>query len=311
MAPARKKPLKKRIRAEALCYACECAYTDPVVLDCGHSYCRACVEGMLFSRCLICFKEFDRSRLTPNRSLSGLVEITQQLLEAEGEERLPKKAYFCKEEKAIICQTCCASEEHRDKDLTLADVAAREYKIYMEECQENLVKEEKDVKANKAALESETLYYFTRTTAAWKKTRTEFKKMKEFLEVQERQMLAQVMEVYEEIKRDKKKQLSALSKKRSFLQDLNCDMDEADCLPPSEFLEVIGDLLQIYDEREKVQPLGSLSPELQSKILSVADINTFLLGAMKCFRGVTTPDTNGSHPSIDTSEEPQSVSNLD
>ncbi|XP_048346716.1 E3 ubiquitin-protein ligase TRIM58-like isoform X2 [Sphaerodactylus townsendi] len=277
------KPLAKRIRAGASCDICARFYTDPVLLACGYSLCRACAQQLSPAVCPDCGAAFDPGRLTCNRSLSDLVEIAQQLLQKLEAERSRKgagqdraqRAHFCKQEKSILCQACCASKEHRHHDQALAESAAH-YKLLMRKCLDNLKKEESDVQSNRTILESETLCYFTRTTVAWEKAKDEFKRMQLFLESQERQLLAQN----------------------------------------------IGRTLQAYEEREKVQPRGSLSPELQSKISGLVEINKFLLGAMKSFRenvasgllqhkGNTTPDPNGCHPSVVTSEETQPVSNLD
>ncbi|XP_048346715.1 E3 ubiquitin-protein ligase TRIM11-like isoform X1 [Sphaerodactylus townsendi] len=323
------KPLAKRIRAGASCDICARFYTDPVLLACGYSLCRACAQQLSPAVCPDCGAAFDPGRLTCNRSLSDLVEIAQQLLQKLEAERSRKgagqdraqRAHFCKQEKSILCQACCASKEHRHHDQALAESAAH-YKLLMRKCLDNLKKEESDVQSNRTILESETLCYFTRTTVAWEKAKDEFKRMQLFLESQERQLLAQVTEVYNEIKIKKNEQISALSKKQSSLQDLIYEVEEVSHLPANELLENIGRTLQAYEEREKVQPRGSLSPELQSKISGLVEINKFLLGAMKSFRenvasgllqhkGNTTPDPNGCHPSVVTSEETQPVSNLD
>ncbi|KAL8213168.1 UNVERIFIED_CONTAM: hypothetical protein K2H54_061095 [Gekko kuhli] len=322
--------LKKRIRAQASCAVCENFYSDPVQLRCGTSFCRACVAELSPPVCPDpdCDAEFDPARLASNPSLARLVEIAQQLLEqeerreasalggaADGEPpRGP--AVFCKDEKSLICSSCYVPEEHPGHDVVPADEAAQEYRAHMRRCLVHLKREEQDILMNQTILAVDCEFYYTRATLVWEKAKTEFHRMEDFLEEQKKWLLAQVTEVYKEIQINKNKQLSALSKKQSLLQHVSNEIEEAIHLSGSELLENIGGVLQRFEEREPVEPRGSLCFELQDKISGLVNYHTFLTGAMQHFRenmthgfsrhrGIPTPSPNGME--VDTSEEPQAV----
>ncbi|KAL8213171.1 UNVERIFIED_CONTAM: hypothetical protein K2H54_061102 [Gekko kuhli] len=319
---------KKRIRVEASCAVCDEFYIDPVQLRCGTSFCRACVAGRSPPVCPDCDAEFDPARLAPNRSLARLVEIAQQLLEREerreasaregvaGGEAPREQTVFCKEEKTLICSSCYVPEEHPGHDVVPADEAAQEYKVHVRKCLVRLKKEGKDVLLNKTTLEEDCQHSFTRASMMWEKTKTEFQMMENFLDGQKKWLLAQGTELYKEIKMNKNEKLSALSKKLSLLQGVSSEMEEVRQLPGTELLENIGGVLQRFEERETVEPRGSLSLEFQDKISSLINYHMFLTEAMQQFRenvacefnrhkGIPTPNPTGTE--VSASEEPQSV----
>uniref|UniRef100_A0A8C3T725 RING-type domain-containing protein n=1 Tax=Chelydra serpentina TaxID=8475 RepID=A0A8C3T725_CHESE len=68
-------PLKS-LRDEATCSICLSFYKDPVSLDCGHSFCRACIaqcwEGSDPAvSCPQCRETFPQRTLRPNRQLGN------------------------------------------------------------------------------------------------------------------------------------------------------------------------------------------------------------------------------------------------
>ncbi|CAM4664429.1 unnamed protein product [Caretta caretta] len=76
-------PLKS-FRDEATCSICLSFYKDPVFLDCGHSFCQACIaqcwEGSDTAvSCPQCRETFPQRTLRPNRQLGNFVEIAKQL----------------------------------------------------------------------------------------------------------------------------------------------------------------------------------------------------------------------------------------
>uniref|UniRef100_A0A803T448 RING-type domain-containing protein n=1 Tax=Anolis carolinensis TaxID=28377 RepID=A0A803T448_ANOCA len=81
------KGLVAELQRAATCPACRGHFKDPVILDCDHSYCRACItryweeataNGRVIS-CPHCKKVFERKNLRTNVKLAVEVKITQHL----------------------------------------------------------------------------------------------------------------------------------------------------------------------------------------------------------------------------------------
>ncbi|XP_054832484.1 E3 ubiquitin-protein ligase TRIM7-like [Eublepharis macularius] len=310
------RPLK-RLREEVSCDICLDFFTDPVILGCGYSFCRACAETLSPSTCPHCGAAFDPSRLRTNRSLVPIVELAKQMTErekaeAEGGEggREERQRGACPAARRLLCGACSASEEHRRHHVASVEAAAQEVKTCLRKCLDRLMKERTDVQLNKTSLEADSRRASNRITVVCEKTKAEFKKMHEFLDKEKERLLAQVTELQNEIKNKQNEHISALSRKQDFLEDLIWEMEEKTQQPVNEFLQDIGDLLKRYEEREKFQKLAFLSPELHCKVWNLFDKNLILLGAMKHFKANLESgllqfegNTNRSRPSPTTPEE--------
>ncbi|CAI5767841.1 finger 39 [Podarcis lilfordi] len=84
------KGLVAQLQKAAICPACRGHFKDPVILDCDHSYCRACItryweeaaatgKGPRVLSCPQCKAVFERKNLRTNVKLAVEVKITQHL----------------------------------------------------------------------------------------------------------------------------------------------------------------------------------------------------------------------------------------
>ncbi|XP_077187276.1 tripartite motif-containing protein 10-like [Paroedura picta] len=320
-------PVRKRLRAKSSCHVCGGFYRQPVLLRCGSSLCRACAEGLTPAACPDCDAAFDPARLTPNHPLARIVDAARPLLLLHEEEKDDKKEkeeerVFCRQEKALLCQTCYEPAEHSGHEVVPADGAATEYKVRVRNCMNCLRKEEKDFMLHRTTLEVDCEYHIRRATLAWEKMKTEFQQMDLFLKEQKTELLAVVTKLHEDIKRDRKEQLFALSKNLSRFQKVIREVEEASHMPRSGLLENIEGVLQRFDRRETVDPRGSLSLALQNRISEHIDFSMFLQDSMKGFRekvtdelkhcrGIPTPNIDGGDLSATAPEEPVPATPLD
>ncbi|XP_034644984.1 zinc finger protein RFP-like isoform X2 [Trachemys scripta elegans] len=132
-------PLKS-LRDEATCSICLSFFKDPVSLDCGHSFCRACIT-QCWERpdadisCPQCRETFPQRTLRPNRQLGNMVEIAKQLsvpaAAAGGDlcnaHQEPFKL-FCNQDQTLICVICRESQAHHAHRVVPIEEAAREHK---------------------------------------------------------------------------------------------------------------------------------------------------------------------------------------
>uniref|UniRef100_A0A452GP69 RING-type domain-containing protein n=1 Tax=Gopherus agassizii TaxID=38772 RepID=A0A452GP69_9SAUR len=78
------------LRDEATCSICLSFFTDPVTIDCGHNFCRACI-AQCWERpdtdisCPQCRETFPQRTLRPNRQLGNVAEIAKQLSALKGQ----------------------------------------------------------------------------------------------------------------------------------------------------------------------------------------------------------------------------------
>ncbi|XP_051899478.1 uncharacterized protein LOC127585820 [Pristis pectinata] len=110
---------------EAICPICMDFFTDPVLLECGHNFCRSCItqcwERTNGNSCPECREEFKEVLLRVNRALARLAEKARKLklnpIEKESklhcEQHQEELKLFCETDKKLICLICRDSREHK------------------------------------------------------------------------------------------------------------------------------------------------------------------------------------------------------
>lgn len=135
--------LPGNLQDEATCSVCLEFFKDPVSIECGHNFCRACIikswkDLEMDFPCPQCREVFQQKSFRPNRQLANMSEIISQftLRGAKGAEedglcgkhREALKLY-CKDDRRTICVVCDRSREHRPHAVVPVDEASEEYKV--------------------------------------------------------------------------------------------------------------------------------------------------------------------------------------
>ncbi|XP_067403048.1 uncharacterized protein, partial [Emydura macquarii macquarii] len=112
---------------DAICTICKEYLTDPVIIECGHNFCRACIiqhfKRVKTPSCPRCGKQVQKRDFMSNEQLGRLVQTIKQVelnprkrRRAEGnvcEEHGKELAWFCKEDNTSVCVECKGSPAHR------------------------------------------------------------------------------------------------------------------------------------------------------------------------------------------------------
>ncbi|XP_038673458.1 zinc-binding protein A33-like [Scyliorhinus canicula] len=126
---------------EAICPICLDFFTDPVILDCGHNFCRSCIsqcwEKKEINSCPECREEFPERNFRVNRALGNLAEKVRKFKlnpkEKESklhcEEHQEERKLFCETDKKLICVICRDSLEHRGHRFLPVGEAAEIYML--------------------------------------------------------------------------------------------------------------------------------------------------------------------------------------
>ncbi|CAO2582540.1 Tripartite motif-containing protein 6 [Lemmus lemmus] len=134
------------IRDEVTCPICLELLTEPLSIDCGHSFCQACITGNSDksglnqegkSNCPVCQTTFQPGNLRPNRHLATIVKRLREVVLGPGKQpevilcalHGEKLQLFCKEDGKLICWLCERSQEHRGHHTFLMEEVAQEYQV--------------------------------------------------------------------------------------------------------------------------------------------------------------------------------------
>uniref|UniRef100_A0A674IE60 Zinc finger protein RFP-like n=1 Tax=Terrapene triunguis TaxID=2587831 RepID=A0A674IE60_9SAUR len=234
------------LQEEATCPVCLEYFTEPVTLECGHNFCRACISQ--------CWEGSDTAASCPQCRET----VLQAAKGAGGDgvcgEHQEALKLFCKEDQTPICVVCDRSWAHRTHTVVPIQEAAQEYK---ERIQAHL----KTLREEREKLQ---------------KIVSEFQQLRQFLEEQERLLQAQLDKLDEEIVKIQNENVSKLSEQISRLSELISEMEGKCQKPASEFLQVrLNEKHRC--EKGKFQKPEEISPELEERVSGFSQKTIVLL----------------------------------
>ncbi|CAM4560138.1 unnamed protein product [Lepidochelys kempii] len=261
---------------------------------CGHSFCQACIaqcwEGSDTAvSCPQCRETFPQRTLRPNRQLGNFVEIAKQLsfqtAAGEGWCKVHQEPFklFCNQDQMLICVICRKSRAHHTHRVVPTEEAAQAYKEQIQ-TQLNTPKQERgELLEWKQDAETQSQEYLGKIEAERQKIMSEFEQLRQFLDEQERLLLAQLEELDKEIVKIQDENVTKLSEKISRLGDLISEIEEKCQQPTSEFLQ---DIKSTWSRCEKVKfekPMA-VPQDVSERVGVSSQRNVCLQEALKKFR---------------------------
>ncbi|XP_051827905.1 probable E3 ubiquitin-protein ligase TRIML1 [Antechinus flavipes] len=309
------KDLIEDLQASLTCSICLGYFTDPVTVNCGHSFCIGClghcrVGAQETLTCPECRAEIDYGRdLVINRSLQQL-SITTKMLRPHLVQALvglstcdkhgEKEKLFCEQDHRILCDSCSLAPEHKDHQVLPLEMAVAKGKEKLLETQNILRRKEEhlqeawdqairsEARCKKYALNSQRLLI------------SEYDKMhqilweEEILQLQDlKQQLRDNMVKYERYK-------VKLSQEIQSVQRVLLEVEEHVEGTPSEMLQGMKGTL---DESEK---LLCQEPEIVSEDWTIFPITGLREMLMIFYRDITL-DPETAHAHLVLSEDLKSV----
>ncbi|XP_065271857.1 zinc finger protein RFP-like [Emys orbicularis] len=315
------------LQEEATCPVCLEYFTEPVTLECGHNFCRACIsqcwEGSTTAvSCPQCREIVQQRNLRPNRQLANVVEIVKRLSlqAAKGaggdgvcERHQEALKLFCEDDQTPICVICRESQAHRAHTVVPIEEAAQEYKEKIQAHLKTLREEREKLLGFKVTGERKSQEYLKQTQTERQNIVSEFQQLRQFLEEHEQLLLAQLEKLDEEIVRIQNENVSKLSEEISCLSELIGEMEGKCQKPASEFLQNIRSTLSRWEKGKFLQP-EEISPELEERISGFSQKTIALLEALRKFKDTLpfaletkTGELLGAHRQVNVTLDPDTA----
>ncbi|XP_077779215.1 zinc finger protein RFP-like [Podarcis muralis] len=287
---------------ETTCCICLEYFTDPVTIECGHNFCQSCItqawgNSDQDASCPQCREPRQQRNVRPNRQLASIVEIAKKfsLQMAKGAEALGKVCerhqeplkLFCKDDQDPICVVCDKSKEHRDHKVIPKEEAFEEYQGKIMRHLEFLNKQKGEILSSKLKGENESQNMLKQTATERQKIMADFQQLHQFLEEQERLVLAQLKQLDDGIKNCRNQYIARLCEEIASLDNLIRQLEEKQKQPVTEFLQNMRSILERCNENEnKTIDAIAFPPGLKQQIDKFSKMHPFLEKETKKYKEV-------------------------
>ncbi|XP_015265989.1 PREDICTED: zinc finger protein RFP-like [Gekko japonicus] len=241
-----------RLREEATCAICWKYYTNPSILDCGHSFCADCISECWKeipdnTACPQCRTAVERKNCRLNTCLANVVELAKQMpsFVKEGEVRKvcekhpePSGTAFCVRDQIVFCQVCEGSEQHRDHYLASVKETAQLYKGWYSTYVETLNEVRAQMVRNKFHILGWSENLQKNSVTEHQTIATVFKQLYDFLINQEDYLLTRFKSVTGEVADKRNRDLAHLCLDIFTLENNIRLLEEKASQPVHEFLRV-------------------------------------------------------------------------
>ncbi|XP_059813990.1 zinc-binding protein A33-like [Hypanus sabinus] len=305
---------------EIICPVCLDFFIDPVILECGHNFCRSCItrcwEREERNSCPECRELFADRTLRVNRALANLTQKVRNLsLNPKGkeskrhcEEHEEELKLFCETDKSLICLVCRDAQEHRKHRFMPIKEAVKIYKDQIKSSFDSLTKKKSDFQEKEQQQKEKISGVLEQSHSLQSHITSQFAELRQIITEKEQSLLRDLREEEKRILKPMEKNLLALQENIRIIQEeitkLKEQMDQKDSVI---FLKEearrnrrINDDVQELAVTDETLPVENFDhPYL---------LNTVLRETLDAINRVSvTLDVETAHPRLEVSEDRKSV----
>uniref|UniRef100_A0A667YVP2 Tripartite motif containing 35-12 n=1 Tax=Myripristis murdjan TaxID=586833 RepID=A0A667YVP2_9TELE len=213
------------------CPVCHDIFTDPVLLSCCHSFCKACLQSWwtetLVHECPVCKRRSSKNEPLCNLVLKNLCEaflLQRDQRASAGSELLcslhsERLKLFCLDHQQPVCVVCLHSAKHTGHKMGPIDEVARNHKEELEKSLKPLQEKLKLFNKVKGNCDQTAEHIKVQARRTERQIKEEFKKLHQFLQEEEEARIAALREEEEQKSRTMKEKTESLSREIAALSD--------------------------------------------------------------------------------------------
>ncbi|KAG6921741.1 tripartite motif containing 27 [Chelydra serpentina] len=278
------------LQDELVCPICLESFKDPVILDCGHNYCQACInkcwEASGTGLCPQCRKSLPKGKLRPNKQLKEVVDKARDL-EEECKKHEEALEFFCKEDRTLICTVCRESREHRAHTVIPIEAAAVEFKEQLLNHRDRVQRVRDERGTRVAAEERECQTLLKQLERQKQEIASEFKQARQVLKQREQLMRNRLEGTIQDFGKTRNRNTKGLLLLDNCIAEINQKCQQ----PGIEFFKDIDSTLSRCEQvnGEEEAPVDSLT-ELESRVQALSESQNVLRGLLKHFQVELAPE---------------------
>lgn len=307
------------LRAEINCPICLDDLRDPVTIECGHNFCRSCIQQSwadLQDRfpCPVCRHPCQETHLRSNTQLgrmidiAKLLQITRSKKKRQEGSRLCKKhsqvlTLFCEEDQEVLCPLCTEPPNHQGHQVRPVKEAASHHRQRLSSYIEPLKKQVADVQKLISIQSKKPLELREKVENQRLELLSEFEHLKQFLERDQEAILSRLANEEKAIRKKLSANITAFSKYSSTLKGLLSMAIESSVLPE---VELLSQIKSFYENSEELSP-SMFSAQLRREGCSFPFQYSALQKIRRRFRVDIILDPETAHPNLIVSEDKKCV----
>nr|XP_020767278.1 tripartite motif-containing protein 5-like isoform X1 [Odocoileus virginianus texanus] len=279
------------IQEEVTCPICLELLTEPLSLDCGHTFCQTCITvndkesiiGQEGNRsCPVCRVSFEPGNLRPNRQVANIVQRLQEVkgnLEEEQKRNLcahhgEKLQLFCEEDRKVICWLCERSQAHRGHETFLLEEVAPKYQKTLQSCLQKLKAEKQEAEELEIKVREEMSTWKTQIQNEMQSVQENFTRLRQILNSEEVKELKKLKDELEVILKELAESENDLVKEKLLVTNLISDVEHYLQGSTMELLQDVNVIMKRSESLALKKP--KTFPKEQRRVFRAPDLREIL-----------------------------------
>ncbi|XP_068099998.1 nuclear factor 7, ovary-like isoform X2 [Hyperolius riggenbachi] len=297
------------IDEDLICPLCKSLFKGPVMVACGHNFCRDCLDKAWKDEntftCPDCNEVMTKKAYTTNRALVNLVKKTagaitilspEKPVQRRKSEVYPicpehdeKMKLFCKDDGVLSCIICRDSLKHAGHKFLPVSDAVEMYRTKLSAIVKPLEEALKVTKQLNSTQKEKIEQHKTTLEGREHHTVEEFEKLHDFLQAQEEKQLQNLRKQGNDLMEEMQASASKMQKNKEFLTEAiavaNGKINETEAYP---FLNDVKSFIEKCEEQQK-EALSSRDTLVDKKLNLSTFKGPIQLNAWKEMRSLVTP----------------------
>ncbi|XP_001498128.4 tripartite motif-containing protein 75-like [Equus caballus] len=308
------------LQAEANCPICLDYLRDPVTIECGHNFCRSCIQQSWEDRwdmfpCPVCRHPCQQRHFRSNAQLGRMIDVTKLLhitrnkKKRQEERRLCEKhnqvlTLFCEEDLEVLCALCTQPPDHQGHQVRPLEEAASHHRQRLSSYIEPLKKQVADVQKLISIQSKKPLELREKVQNQRRKLASEFEHLNRSIAREQEAVLARLAEEERDIHRKLSANITACSDHISTLRGLLKEVAERCAMSE---VRLLTDIRSILHRCERLDPPAPYSIQLRKEGCSLPPQYSALRKIIQKFKEEVTLDPETAHPNLLVSEDKKAV----